>query len=213
MGTPVEKFIRDAHKRFNVKYALTTDRLRAIRTKLKLADIQGEVQDSDTSLALDIVLADYGMGSATMRTANSRALLDEVLDKASPPFTDKEKAKIEKFIVTKINGAGKIQELNYATHLLFSLLEKRGVPKDTFVRLHEQLMKDMNAGESLRNIKMNISGSTRTATATSPMGKEAHPGIRNAGMCPRCSHSMQFAKLADSEETRYCTNCHVCELV
>ena len=116
MGTPVEKFIRDAHKRFNVKYALTTDRLRSIRTKLKLADIQGEVEDNDTSLALDIILADYNMGSSNMRTASAHP-------------------------------------------------------------------------------------------------KEAHPGIRNAGMCPRCSHSMQFAKLAESEEARYCSNCHVCSLV
>lgn len=117
MGTPVEKFIRDAHKRFNVKYALTNDRLRAIRTKLKLADISNQVEDHDTSLALDIILADYNMGASTLRTAS--------------------------------------------------------------------------AGHSIA----------------------AHPGIRSAGMCPRCSHSMQFAKLAEAEEARYCSNCHVCSVV
>lgn len=118
MGTPVEKFIRDAHKRFNVKYALTNERLRAIRTKLKLAEISGEVETEDTSLALDIVLADYNMGSSSLRTASA-------------------------------------------------------------------------SGHAVA----------------------AHPGIRNAGMCPRCSSSMQFAKLADSEEVRYCSNCHVCSVV
>lgn len=115
MGTPVEKFIRDAHKRYQVKYALTNDQLRRIRTKLKLADIHTEVEDADATMALDIVLADYGMGSTTLRTAS-----------------------------------------------------------------------------------------------TSPMGKEAHPGIRSAGGCPRCSHGMEFVRLAEMDEARYCSNCHVC---
>lgn len=117
MGTPVEKFIRDAHKRYNVKYALTNEHMRRMRTKLKLADIHNEVEDSDAPLALDIILADYGL-----------------------------------------------------------------------------------AGSSLR-----------TASATSPgTTREAHPGIRSAGGCPRCSHGMEFVKLAESDEARYCSNCHVC---
>jgi len=118
MGTPVEKFIRDTHKRYNVKYALTNENMRRIRTKLRLADIHREVNEGDVSLATDIVLADYNMTSSNLKTAN-----------------------------------------------------------------------------------------------TSPLSKEAHPGIRSAGMCPRCSQSMQFAKLAEAEEARYCPNCHVCVLV
>ncbi len=116
MGTPVEKFIRDAHKRYQIKTALTNEELRRIRTKLKLADIQNEVEDADTPLALDIILADYGMSSSNIRTANS----------------------------------------------------------------------------------------------TSPMGRSANPAIRSAGGCPRCSHGMQFVRLAESDEARYCPNCHVC---
>jgi len=112
MGTPVEKFIRDAHKRYNVKYALTNEAMRRIRTKLKLADIVSEVQDADVPVALDIILADYGMASTNLRTA----------------------------------------------------------------------------------------GVTKTA----------NPAIRAAGGCPRCSHGMQFVRLAESDEARYCPNCHVC---
>lgn len=120
MGTPVEKFIRDVHKQYKVKYALTNENVRRIRTKLRLAEIVGEVEESDVSLATDIVLADYNLASSNMKTAS----------------------------------------------------------------------------------------------ATSPqVSKEAHPGIRSAGMCPRCSHSMQFAKLAEAEDARYCPNCHVCVLV
>jgi hypothetical protein len=116
MGTPVEMFIRQAHKQYNVKYALTTDQLRRIRTKLRLAEINTEVTEADVPLALDIILADYGMASTTLRTASS----------------------------------------------------------------------------------------------TSPMSKVANPQIRSAGGCPRCSHGMQFVRLADSDEARYCNNCHVC---
>jgi len=118
MGTPVEKFIRDTHKRYSIKYALTNENLRRIRTKLRLADIKGEVADQDVSLATDIVLADYNVSSSSIKTAR-----------------------------------------------------------------------------------------------TSPMSKDAHPGIKSAGMCPRCSQSMQFARLAEAEEARYCSNCHVCVLV
>lgn len=117
MGTPVEKFIRDAHVRYNVKFALTNDGIRRLRTKLRLADIVNEVQDHDVPMALDIILEDYGMGANSIRTAG----------------------------------------------------------------------------------------------ATSPMiSKEANPAIRSAGGCPRCSHGMQFVRLAESDEARYCPNCHVC---
>ena len=121
MATPVEEFIRATHKRFNVKYALTNEQLRRIRTKLRLAEIQHEVQDNDVPLALDIILADYGMSSSTMRTAS----------------------------------------------------------------------------------------------VTSPMSREANPAVRSAGACPRCTHGMQFVRLAepDMNEAKYCANCHVCVVV
>jgi hypothetical protein len=119
MGTPVEKFIREAHRQYQVKYALTNEQLRRIRTKLKLAEIHTEVDEADVPMALDIILADYGMSNSTMRTAS----------------------------------------------------------------------------------------------ATSPAMRSANPAIRSAGVCPRCSQSMQFAKLAESEEVRYCSNCHVCVMV
>jgi hypothetical protein len=115
MGTPVEKFIREAHKRYQIKTALTNEQVRRIRTKLKLADIHNEVENSDAPIALDIILADYGMSSSNLRTAS-----------------------------------------------------------------------------------------------TSPMGKTANPAIRSAGGCPRCSHGMQFVRLAEMDEARYCPNCHVC---
>lgn len=112
MGTPVEKFIRDAHKQYNVKYALTNEHLRRLRTKLKLAEIGPEVDNADVPVALDIILADYNMGSSSLRTASAT--------------------------------------------------------------------------------------------------KTANPSIRSAGGCPRCSHGMQYVRLAESEEARYCQNCHVC---
>lgn len=115
MGIPVEKFIRDTHKQHNVKYALTNETIRRLRTKLRLAEIISEVEEADQKIALDIVLADYNMSSSTLRTAN-----------------------------------------------------------------------------------------------TSPMGREAHPSIRSAGGCPRCSHGMEFVRLAEQNEARYCNNCHVC---
>jgi len=114
MGTPVEKFIREAHKLYNVKYSLTKDRLRKIRYNLKMADIRDTVEVEDTSLALDIVLADYGKSSSNMRTAASSPLV-------------------------------------------------RGVPN-----------------------------------------------LRSAGMCPRCSSSMQYVLLASSNEVKYCQSCRVC---
>ena len=116
MSTPVEKFIREAHKQYNVKYALTSEQLRRIRTKLRLAEISTNVEDRDVPLALDIILADYGMSSSNVRTAGT----------------------------------------------------------------------------------------------TSPMNKSANPAIRSAGGCPRCSHGMQFVRLAEADEARYCQNCHVC---
>lgn len=115
MGTPVEKFIRDAHRRYNVKYALTGETVRRIRTKLRLADIVGEVQNEDVPVALDIVLADYGLSNNNLRTASS-----------------------------------------------------------------------------------------------SPLAKDAAPQLRSAGGCPRCHNGMQFVRLAESDEARYCTTCHVC---
>lgn len=74
MSTPVEQFIRETHKRFNVKYALTGETLRRIRTKLRLADIVHEVTAADEAVATDIVLKDYGMGSSNMKTANTSAM-------------------------------------------------------------------------------------------------------------------------------------------
>lgn len=114
MGTPVEKFIREAHSTYNVKYALTNERLRKIRYQLKMADIKDMVEEKDTSLALDIVLADYGKSGSNLRTAS-----------ASP---------------------------------------KLG----------------------------------------------AIPNLKSAGMCPRCSASMQFVRLATAREAKYCQSCHVC---
>jgi len=114
MGTPIEKFIKESHKLYNVKYALTSDRLRKLRYKLRMADIVNTVSKQDETLALDIILSDYKKGSSTLRTASA------------------------------------------APHL-------GGIPN-----------------------------------------------LRSAGMCPRCSSSMQFVKLANSTEAKYCRNCHVC---
>lgn len=119
MGTPVSEFIKNVHSRYNVKYALTVDRLRRLRGKLKAADIAVEVTSEDENLATDIILEDYKMASSSIRTA------------------------------------------------FFS---------DT-------------------------------------TSKEANPSMKHAGMCPRCSHSMQYAKLATAQDARYCSNCHVCVVV
>ena len=110
MSTPVEQFIRDTHRQYNVKFALTGEQLRKIRFKLAMADIKDNVTQKDEKLARDIILADYKKSASNMRTANA-------------------------------------------------------------------------------------------VSARS---------IRNAGSCPRCGHGMTFARLASSNEARYCPNCHVC---
>ena len=115
MSTPVEDFIRQTHKQYNVKYALTNEQVRRIRYKLAQAEIKGSVNPSDEQLAKDIILADYNKGSSTLRTAAAT------------------------------NG----------THNAFSL--------------------------------------------------------RNAGSCPRCGQGMTFAKLAESNEVRFCPACNVCD--
>lgn len=115
MSTPVEDFIRQTHKQYNVKYALTGEQLRRLRYKLAAADIKEVVEDHDVTLARNVILADYNKGSATLRTAAA------------------------------------------------------------------------------------TNGST---TAYS---------IRNAGSCPRCGQGMTFAKLAESDEVRFCPNCNVCD--
>lgn len=112
MGTPVEKFIRDAHVRYSIKGVITPEYIRSVSYKLGMADIKGEVSDSDTPLALDIILAAHGKAASTLRTA----------------------------------------------------------------------------------------------AATSPVHATS---LRSAGLCPRCSGSMTFAKLADTNEARYCEGCHV----
>lgn len=117
MSTPVEDFIRQTHKQYNVKYALTSEQLRRIRYKLAQADIREKVASADESLARDIILADYGKGNSTLRTAAST----------------------------------------------------NGTSNNAF-------------------------------------------SIRSAGSCPRCGQGMTFAKLAESNEVRFCPNCNVCEL-
>lgn len=71
MPTPVEQFIRDIHTQYNVKYALTGERLRSLRFKLAMAEIEGEVKQSDEDLAKDIILADYKKSGANLRTASA----------------------------------------------------------------------------------------------------------------------------------------------
>lgn len=71
MATPVEKFIRETHSRYNVKYALTSEQVRRLRYKLAQAAITGSVEAEDETLARNIILADYGMGSGNLKTASA----------------------------------------------------------------------------------------------------------------------------------------------
>jgi len=71
MSTPVEKFIRETHKQYNVKYALTSENVRRFRYKLAAADISGSVSVEDEPLARDIILADYDQGDKSIRTASA----------------------------------------------------------------------------------------------------------------------------------------------
>jgi hypothetical protein len=48
--------------------------------------------------------------------------------------------------------------------------------------------------------------SMRTAALSSPYQAEV---MKSAGMCPRCRHVMAFCKLAESNDARFCSNCHV----
>ncbi len=71
MAGKIEKFIRDTHKQYNIKYALTGERIRKIRYKLAAADIVDSVHPNDEKLAQNIILADYNKASSTMRTASA----------------------------------------------------------------------------------------------------------------------------------------------
>lgn len=52
------------------------------------------------------------------------------------------------------------------------------------------------------------SNNLRTAAATN--GVHNAFSLRNAGSCPRCGQGMTFAKLAESNEVRFCPSCNVC---
>lgn len=71
MSTPVEQFIRETHAQYNVKYALTSEQVRRLRYKLAAADIQGNVDHRDETLARDIILRDDNKGSRSLRTGSA----------------------------------------------------------------------------------------------------------------------------------------------
>ena len=75
MSKSVEDFIRATHKQFNVKYALTGERLRSLRFKLAMAEINETVRPADESLAQDIILADYKKSSSNLRTASTASMM------------------------------------------------------------------------------------------------------------------------------------------
>lgn len=221
MGTPVEKFIRDAHKQYNVKYALTNEHLRRLRTKLKLAEIGPEVDNADVPVALDIILADYNMGSSSLRTASDSDFLEG--EGTDPGAFGSEFEKVLAQIVTRLTaGKGDPHKIDGLVLKINDQVFPEGRPNPQ--RLKGFLQTLQKKGATPREMKSLFEayksgpgllhetemGTTASARVASSGLRTANPSIRSAGGCPRCSHGMQYVRLAESEEARYCQNCHVC---